>query len=117
MEQSSESFKRKKGLLKNACVVTRTDRVKLRTLAVSLREELKPQGVREEFVFEKLILDISRLGKLYAYETKHLLDENRLHNIDDRMDRFLRFKKAVQKDISDGYKRLEDLKEARFDAS
>jgi len=107
----------KKSFLKQTGAITRSERSKLRALAESLRQEFEPQNPFEEFLFEKLLVDFGRLAKLYEFEKKRMFEqENGLKYAlqDAEADRFLRYKNSIEKDIKDGYARLEVLKDARI---
>lgn len=107
----------KKSLLKQAGDITRSEKSKLRVLSQTLRQEFQPQNPFEDFVFEKLLVDFGRLAKLYDYEKTRLFEqENGLRYAlqDAEADRFIRYKNSIEKDIKDGYARLEALKNARF---
>lgn len=107
---------RKKSFLKQAGAITRSERSRLRALAESLRREFEPQNPFEEFVFEKLIVDFGRLAKLYEYEKTRMFEQENgfKYSLTGESDRFLRYKNSVEKDIKDGYARLEALKDARI---
>ena len=105
-----------KWLLKKTSAVSRNERSKLRVLAEGLRQEFAPQNPYEDFLFEKLIVDIGRLSKLYEFEKARVFDqENGLRHIlqDAESDRFLRYKNSIEQDIKAGYSRLEELKNCR----
>ena len=106
-----------KTILKSVPVVSRSERSKIRALAESLRQEFQPQNPFEQFLYEKLIIDISRLSKLYKYEQTSILNDKNLVSQFDygRAERFIRYKKSIEQDIKDGYTRLEALKDARSD--
>ena len=113
---------RAKSILKQAVVVSRSERLRLRALADSLHREFVPQNPFEQFIFEKLIADGCRLAKIYEYEQKQIFagrgddDESRLRYVlqDSEADRFLRYKNSIEKDIRDGYARLKELKNDRI---
>lgn len=89
-------------------VISRSQKRKLYELTARLREELKPEGQFEEFLFTKLIVDLSRLSKLYEYEQREILQIRDLpSDLNSGVtDRFIRYKKSVEKDIDDAYSRL-----------
>ena len=102
--------------LKNVAL-TRAEKNRLRALAESLRREFEPQNPFEEFIFEKLLVDFGRLTKLYEFEKKLILEEEHgigSYIVEGYIDRFIRYKNSIEKDIKDGYARLEALKDARF---
>jgi hypothetical protein len=108
--------KQRKGILRKVTDLSRGERSKLRALAESLKNEFEPQNPYEEFVFEKLIVDFGRLTKLYEFEKKRVFDqEHGLGNYiaESYADRFIRYKNSIEKDIKDGYARLEELKKYR----
>jgi len=107
----------KKGFLKRALAVSRSSRTQLLALAEDLRRELDPQGAFAEFLFEKLMIDLCRLCKIYDYEQRNVYGENcDLKNhfgVYGSSDRFMRYKNSIEKDIFDGRSRLKDLKNDR----
>lgn len=106
-----------KGFLKKAGAVSRSERSKLRALAEGLRQEFEPQNPYEEFIFEKLLVDIGRLSRLYMFEKSRIFEEERgigSYIVEGYIDRFIRYKNSIEKDIKDGYARLEALKDARI---
>ena len=116
MEESKSARKGKKAhLLKKAYVITRSDRSKLRAMAESLWQKFEPRNPYEEFLLEKLIVDLGRLAKLYEYEKKQF-DANELESdlANGYTTPFIRYKNSIEKDIYSGYSRLETIKRTRF---
>lgn len=117
MSPNKSILKSKRGFLKKALVVTRSEKLKLRALAESLRNEFGPQNPYEEFLFEKLIVDFARLAKLYEFEKKRMFDSEQCLNnalLNSESDRFIRYKNSIENDIKDGYARLQELSAARM---
>ncbi len=107
--------KQRRGLLKKILPVQRSEKRKLQTLALGLREEFNPQTPFEEFLVDKLVVDVCRLSKLYAFEQKSILAKN---NLSDNFeygttDKFIRYKNNIENDIQNTYKRLKMLKQTR----
>ena len=116
MGQGKTERKGKKTLLlRKAYVITRSDRSKLRTMAESLWQKFEPRNPYEEFILEKLIVDLGRLAKLYEYEKKQF-DASELESdlANGYTTPFIRYKNSIEKDIYSGYARLEAIKRARF---
>lgn len=96
--------------------LSRSEKGRLRALAESIRHDFTPQNPLEEFLLEKLLVDFARLMKLYEFEKTRMFEqENGLRHVlqDAEADRFLRYKNSIEKDIKDGYARLESLKAVR----
>lgn len=114
----------RKRILKAPLVMTRAQGRNLGNLIERLRGELSPSGALEEFMLEKLAIDIARLAKMYEYDKEimqgcyeghagslHPKLESQIVN--GYTDPFLRYKASIEKDIKEGYSSLRALKKDR----
>ena len=111
----TEAKTKRRGLLKQTLVVERSEKRKLQALALGLREEFDPQTPFEQFLMDKLVVDVFRLSQLYAFEQKSILANNKLSDSFEygTTDKFIRYKNSIETNIQNTYQRLKVLTSAR----